>query len=526
MGTRLKKFKPFLPIRRLFNLDHTTKPRLGGRKLSLSLGKRRRSAAQNEKYSEYDYGPSLDPIVDTPPSTSPPIEPIRSESDVNISSDKFSFLDIRSHWHMPISASTSASASPAPLLKATPTTSPSKACLALQTEDKMEDAVIITALDAVPFCCHEDLLTMSREQLIRIASEMNAKLPKALEIDVSPIRSSSFIRNSIEVLVGLRAELPGAVKPTRTYAEVVASGLGGREVKGPDESLSVLGYDTSDSLMDISPPLSPLTSRSRAQLVMPTTGSPLEPMKEEAESDEGNGDKMDVDEPEFSDQEEKSDMSLEETRPPKKRKVYGQKLWNRSTTRFNISQESPTPLSAALLARRNGRFSPAAYSPSPLRMRKIPLSRSPNVLLDEDRKNASPSTIDMAFVTTTRPRYRFKKTASLGLKGYEKLLPKPTSTPNKLVEKEKLGAFLAPNTSWSLGSFRTFNTSLEVVGVPSPSWSFRSSIMRALSSTPGGKMNGASGAEGVVDNNGVGVPTTRSVGSENVDMMEICEPEA
>ncbi|KAI0789018.1 hypothetical protein BC629DRAFT_1288304, partial [Irpex lacteus] len=74
-------------------------------------------------------------------------------------------------------------------------------CVALQNDDTEEDAVVITALDVVPFCCHADLLLMNRAQLVEVANSLNVKLPLAMRIDTSASRSDSFIRNSIELLV-------------------------------------------------------------------------------------------------------------------------------------------------------------------------------------------------------------------------------------------------------------------------------------------------------------------------------------
>lgn len=87
--------------------------------------------------------------------------------------------------------------------------------IALQNEDASEDAIVITTLDTVPFCCHEDLLTMSRSQLVQVATTLNARLPALLRIDTSLNRSDSFIRNSIEVIVGLRRDVPPAPKAVR-----------------------------------------------------------------------------------------------------------------------------------------------------------------------------------------------------------------------------------------------------------------------------------------------------------------------
>lgn len=79
---------------------------------------------------------------------------------------------------------------------------PSSRRLALQTNDADADAVIVTALDTPPFCCHEDLLTMAPAQLARVATSLNARLPMALRIDTNA--PSAAIRTAIEVLVGIR----------------------------------------------------------------------------------------------------------------------------------------------------------------------------------------------------------------------------------------------------------------------------------------------------------------------------------
>nr|GAT57589.1 predicted protein [Mycena chlorophos] len=83
---------------------------------------------------------------------------------------------------------------------------PALARVALQNEDDETDAVVITALSTLPFCCHEDLLTMARPALIAVAEQMNEKLPKALRISIGRARSDAAIRNEIEFIVGLRKE--------------------------------------------------------------------------------------------------------------------------------------------------------------------------------------------------------------------------------------------------------------------------------------------------------------------------------
>ncbi|KAI0077480.1 hypothetical protein K474DRAFT_1556026, partial [Panus rudis PR-1116 ss-1] len=76
-------------------------------------------------------------------------------------------------------------------------------CVALQNSDPDidSDVVIITALSTIPFCCHADLITMTRDQLVVVADTFNTKLPLALKIDTGAERCDAFIRNSIELLV-------------------------------------------------------------------------------------------------------------------------------------------------------------------------------------------------------------------------------------------------------------------------------------------------------------------------------------
>ena len=81
---------------------------------------------------------------------------------------------------------------------------PRPLCVALQNEDKETDAIVITALNVVPFCCHADLLAMDRLQLVTAAWTLNQKLPKALQIDVRPCLPDVVIRDAIEILVGIR----------------------------------------------------------------------------------------------------------------------------------------------------------------------------------------------------------------------------------------------------------------------------------------------------------------------------------
>lgn len=94
--------------------------------------------------------------------------------------------------------------------------------VAIQNEDTAEDAIVVTSLDKIPFCCHADLLLMNRDQLLTAASILNERLPAALQLDTD--RSDSYIRNSIEFIVGLRNDPPDApVKPTTPSRNFIPS---------------------------------------------------------------------------------------------------------------------------------------------------------------------------------------------------------------------------------------------------------------------------------------------------------------
>lgn len=149
--------------------------------------------------------------------------------------------------------------------------------IALQSEDAEEDAVVITALNAVPFCCHADLLLMNREQLVEVAQSLNNKLPLKMRIDLA--RSDAFIRNSVEVVVGIRHVVPEAPKANRSLSL----------------SLSNLNFKQ-DALLDTVVPLtpaSPLALRNRSSNSMGEylANPPLVSLREESEEPIGEADR-------------------------------------------------------------------------------------------------------------------------------------------------------------------------------------------------------------------------------------------
>ena len=158
-------------------------------------------------------------------------------------------------------------------------TKPKPSCVALQNDDDDEDAVVITALSAAPFCCHADLLIMTRPQLVETAQALNAKLPKALHIDISDARADTFIRHSIELLVGIRNDVPRAPKRNRSL------------------SLNASDYDasfeenTADTLLPPSP-ASPLASRTTPNVSASVANrSVLASLREESDDEDREADR-------------------------------------------------------------------------------------------------------------------------------------------------------------------------------------------------------------------------------------------
>ncbi|KAG2359783.1 hypothetical protein BDR07DRAFT_1194188, partial [Suillus spraguei] len=72
--------------------------------------------------------------------------------------------------------------------------------VALQTASLSTDSIIITSFQRAPFCCHEDLVTMPRPELVQVAQSINGRLPKALQIACGDDVEDADIRRAIEVL--------------------------------------------------------------------------------------------------------------------------------------------------------------------------------------------------------------------------------------------------------------------------------------------------------------------------------------
>ena len=229
--------------------------------------------------------------------------------------------------------------------------------VALQNEDPAEDVVVITKLDAVPFCCHEDLLGMSRDKLVAVALSLNAKLPAVLQIDVSHFRPDTFIRHSIELLVGLRREVPPAPKAVKLQSS---------------PGLHALDFNAS-------PPTSPLATKIRPY----SPGSPVL-----ARLDEEDEDAMVVD------------------RPTKKRRLSIRTMVIRPS--LNPIMESPTPEPRAKSQRSSqGRWVSSATLPTSKRVLRSHRQR----FADRMQKNAI-RTINMSAIQYPCYDYKTKSAQS------------------------------------------------------------------------------------------------------------------
>ena len=71
--------------------------------------------------------------------------------------------------------------------------------------------MVIATLDRIPFCCPNELRTMSHANLIKVASTLNENLPKAFSIATESPISASSIRESIAFTLGITRYLEPTV---------------------------------------------------------------------------------------------------------------------------------------------------------------------------------------------------------------------------------------------------------------------------------------------------------------------------
>jgi hypothetical protein len=240
--------------------------------------------------------------------------------------------------------------------------------IALQNEDgDLDETIIVTALETIPFCCHEDLLTMTRHQLLAVAEALNAKLPAALRIDIKPSSTDNFIRNAIELIVGIKRTVPGAPKAVK---------LGLSTVADPDKS--------------VSPPTSPLATKTRPRDAYQASPR-LAVLKEEDEETATMVHERPV---------KKKKVSAQADVPvTKKRRVSAQValsvIWTRNAAPTTSAHKT------GLNRTRSQRIPTSQISPP----RSSRILRSHSQKLPAEMKNME---IDTTFITMKRPQYRFR----------------------------------------------------------------------------------------------------------------------
>ncbi|KAJ7105753.1 hypothetical protein C8R43DRAFT_1140727 [Mycena crocata] len=339
---RTTKSNPFTPVRRLFYKLDRCRP-----------GNRPR--AQHQEPSRHG-NPEPDPVVDTPPE----MDAVPSIS--------------RTFPHLHASVNHT------------------RACMALQNDDLTEDAVVITALSTLPFCCHEDLLTMSRSALVGVAESLNAKLPAILRISVNRTRTDAAIRNEIECVVGLRTEM--AVPPA-PRAERPRLGDGGYvpEVDADEE-------------MDKTPPTSPLARRGRRMFhIYGTPRTPrLERLAEEEEEEEDRPIKRQRTQSGIEEGDDSMDVDIGATPTP---------LPTRSRVRVMRSRSEQVPA-----------------SPTPTQRPRVLRSHSTKLPAE-----MASIVVDKSFINTQRPKYRKRENVGIGGKrrASQPALIRKTSTPKQKV---------------------------------------------------------------------------------------------
>ncbi|KAG5641091.1 hypothetical protein DXG03_006048, partial [Asterophora parasitica] len=287
--------------------------------------------------------------------------------------------------------------------------------VALINEDHSEQAVVVTTLDNVPFCCHEDLLTMPRESLLGVARSLNARLPHVMAIDIDHVLPTSFIRSCIERLVGLRADVPHAPKALRLLTD--------------SKSDQRLIAEWRRRQISNTPPTSPLARRSQSHGQLTSLMSPR--LARLAEEDEGG----DV------------DMDVADSRLQKKRKLSFNRAGNDDETEedsdvdifFSPQQSSPTPLQRAPMQRMRSHYvaPKTRISPAPVR-----------VLRSQSQQIARATTTDVrdtAFMHEKQPVARYQRRTIRSASGNTKI-PKPIGAPRK---NERLRTIAANDTQRS-----------------------------------------------------------------------------
>ncbi|KAF7975579.1 hypothetical protein HWV62_9287 [Athelia sp. TMB] len=282
--------------------------------------------------------------------------------------------------YMHDTASSDDAAAPAPHIHSSPAVSSGlkrSNSIALQNEDAdMDETVIVTTLDSAPFCCHEDLVNMNRAQLIDVATSLNEKLPGALRIEIHASTTDRYIRNAIELIVGITKAAPATPKAPKR---------------------SAMGTDEPDMSATPSPPSSPLARKLCRRGSQPAPAR-LEALKEEDEDAVAKMDRGDC---------KKRRHSTEVAESPivKKRRIVSQPRAPARRARKAHGASSNQRPSLGRTQSLSQRVPASQISPP----RSYRVLRSHSQKLPAEMKLMD---IDTAFVTIRRPRYRFQATST------------------------------------------------------------------------------------------------------------------
>jgi hypothetical protein len=107
--------------------------------------------------------------------------------------------------------------------------------LAIQQYDQVCDAIVVSTLPCYPFCCHRDLLTMSRPRLLQAAYLFNSCLPFCARFTDLEVSSDAHIRRRIEQLVGIVSGPTGDRDPSESDIQAISDCLEQCEL---DEAIS------------------------------------------------------------------------------------------------------------------------------------------------------------------------------------------------------------------------------------------------------------------------------------------------
>lgn len=243
------------------------------------------------------------------------------------------------------------------------------ASVALLNEDQeIEETVVITALETIPFCCHEDLLTMTRPQLFAVVEALNAKLPSALRIDIKPSSTDNVIRSAIELIVGIKRTVPAAPKAAKLGLSPVADS--DDSVSPPTSPLAMKNYHR--GAHQANPHLAVLQEEDEGAVIV----TAVKPMKRIFVQDEGPTRK-------------RRRMSAQAAIPARRRKS---------------SRDLPNipALETGVKRAMSQRVPVSCISPP----------RSSRVLRSQSQKLPSAAIkINTTFITVQRPRYHFRSTS-------------------------------------------------------------------------------------------------------------------